>query len=180
MTRMTGFALTALLVLATPMDPLMASPNYTYAEAGFLRLDGGADGLVLGGSYALDERFHLVGEFARASESPITVTRARLGVGYHYAYSGTTDWVLRGGAILARARISGLGSINDSGWFAEAGLRSLVTDFIEVNGFVTHSDAGAATTQLSLTGWYHFTRRLALGAGLNDEVDLTLWVRFGF
>lgn len=176
--------LTAFAVPAIASD---GGPSYTYADVSYVNMDfdggGSADGFGVSGSFAINPQFHVLGEVLRVSDSGASVTLSSLAGGYSFPISGLTDFVGRLGVVHARASISGLGSASDEGWLAEAGLRSMLSPSLELNGFVTHTDVSGGETGLSLGLAKSFSDRVGgiAGVAFNDgDVALNLGVRFSF
>lgn len=167
---------------------VMAGPSYNYIEAGYqsVDLDDGPtlDGYGLAGSFAVAENFHVFGGLGEVKKSPVTLTSSELGVGYNTPLTGTTDLVLRAAWVHGEVKASGFGSSSDNGWGAQAGVRSMLTEQFELNGFVTHVDLfDDSETGFSIGAVYHFTHNFGLSGGVDASSDATGWnlgVRFSF
>jgi hypothetical protein len=165
----------------------LAQPNYTYVDLSYVRadLDRGptVDGFGVDGSLRVSNELHLVGGYERLTGSNLTVDLYRVGLGYQQALVQGTDFVARGG--LARTKIDAnrFGSDSDNGWFAQAGVRSALTDSLELNAFLTHSDAGGSRTSIDVGGVYYVTSivGITLGASFSDDENIYKGgIRFAF
>lgn len=177
----------ALVAVAVPAFASDGGPAYSYIDVNYVNYDfdggGSADGFGVTGSYAINEQFHVLGDIARVSDSGVSVTMSTLAGGYAYPISGTTDFVGRLGIVHARVGVSGFGSASDDGWMAQAGVRSMLSSDLELNGFVTHADVGGSETGLSLGLVKGFSERVGGVAGVafaDGDVALNLGVRFSF
>lgn len=183
-TLATAFALAPALAAAQSRD---GSPSYGYAELGYaeLGLDGGGSlgGFGLRGSFALSESAHLVADYVRLSEGPLTLGTTTLAAGFNMPVAATTDVVARVGFVNARADLTGFGDADDNGWMAQGGIRSMLTPAFEVNAFLTYTDVAGADTSVGIGAAYHFTD--AFGAfGNVDFADgdslAVVGIRFSF
>jgi len=179
----------AVALATTALAPVaaVAGPGYDYVEVAYvsINLDNGPtlDGFGIGGSFSINEQFHVVGQYGNASKSPLTLTETAVGLGYRLGMSDTTDFVVRAGWVQGRVKITNLGSASDNGWFAQAGFRSMLSNQFELNGFVTHADASGSETSLDLGGVYHFNQQFGATLGVSFSDDATVWTvggRFSF
>ncbi len=174
----------ALLIPAAASAQGTNQLSYSYVEAGYYRFEGDAkaDGVLLGGSFALGERFHVFGAYADFDWdndfldrfdldddfAPFDGNAERwwLGVGYNHSLNDSMDLVAR--AAYQKDHVSGFGS--DDGWFAEVGVRSLFTPRLEGYAFAGYEDMENLSGEVfgRLGGVFHFTDRW----GLNLDVKL--------
>lgn len=177
----------ALAAIAVPAFASDGGPSYSYIDVGYVNYDfdggGSADGFGVGGSFAVNEQFHVIGDVVRVSDSGVSVTLSTVAGGYAFPISGTTDFVGRLGVAHARVGVSGFGSASDNGWMAQAGLRSMVSPDFELNGFVTHVDVGGSETGFSFGLVKGFSERVGGIADVefsDGDVALTIGARFSF
>jgi hypothetical protein len=179
-------------VAAAALVPLAATagPSYTYVEGGYRNVDGDLDGFFAGGSIAVMPQLHVMGDFSRITDSPIRADQLRALVGFNHAFTPNTDLVLRGGWTQIRDRSSfddvtdaDLATLRDSGFVAEAGVRAMLTDGIELNGFVKHQDIEARDTSLAVGGVFGFTPALGVTGNVeffDDDTVYEVGLRFSF
>jgi len=162
--------LTALLLSAPlpALAQLRTAPNYSYIDAGWLQSEpDDADkenGGFLGGSFGVGERFHVFGEYADAG--PLTIWEA--GGGWHGLFGDKLDLVLEGSIVDFEI---------EDGWKISVGLRWMITQRMELNGFLSHQEFGDSDDQpLEANFIWNFARSFAVGGGVvsGDEFD---WVR---
>lgn len=173
-------------------DDSSGGPTYTYAELGYLNLDiddgGSLDGFRLGGSFAVNPQFHILAEYLDLCESGLSIDTTVLAAGFNMPLAGATDLVARVGWVHAGAEVDldpPLGSLSDSdnGWMAQAGLRSMLTPQLELNGFVTHTDVAGSDTALSIGAVYRFSNAFGVFGNAEFADGSTLasaGVRFSF
>lgn len=170
-------------VLAVAATPAFAAEgiSYTYAEFGYLNADG-ADGFGLKGSFAIDERFHVLGNVARVSDGPVDVNTYGIAGGYRFGLSEQTDFVARVG--LNRTRVgTPFGSASDNGWMVQGGVRTMIDPTLELNGFATVMDIGSTEFGIGAGAVKMFSEQFGATADLelvDGDFTFGLGVRFNF
>ncbi|MBX3705608.1 MAG: hypothetical protein KF911_03160 [Pseudomonadales bacterium] len=179
-----GLAGAAALV---PFTATAASPGYTYVDLAYVSadIDDGPtlDGWGLDGSFRISNELHIVGSYTEVTKGRFEVDLSRLGLGYNQSLTGNTDFVARAGWARADVEVRPFGSDSDNGWFAEVGVRSMVTEALELNGFLTHTDAGGSDTAASIGGVYSLTPMIGvtLDASFSDDAKIYQGgIRFAF
>lgn len=131
--------------------------NYTFAEIGYSEYtvdvgpgDIDADGLSIGGSFALNQDFHGFGSYTEAEVDNINVDieNWELGLGFHTSMTETIDLVLAGAVVNQEFGIPGFGSADDEGYSLGAGFRIWVAEGVELDlglDFVDLDEAGNNT-----------------------------------
>lgn len=169
--------LTALLLSAPlpALAQLRLAPHYEYIEAGWLKSEPDAandeSGGFIGGQFQIGEMFHVFGEYADAG--PLTIWEA--GGGWHGLFGERLDLV---------AQASVVDFEIEDGIKVSGGLRWLITQRLEVNGFLSYYDYGSesdSTVEANVV--WNFFRSFALGGGYEsgDEFDwVRLYARFNF
>ncbi len=177
---------TALVAAAALPAAAVASPSYTYVGAGYVGVDpSGAstlDGFGLEASVALQENFHLMGNFLRAKDSPFTLQRTRVAGGYNMAVNPRTDFVARLGWSFAKFSQSNVGSAKDDGVFGQVGVRGMVTPDLELNTFLTYDDVEEKVS-FDVGGVYNFTPEFSALLGYTYSSSLETWnigLRYNF
>lgn len=168
-------------VLAIPFAAA-ASPPHSFVEGSYRNLDGDLDGLGARASFAVAPRLHVLGEFSHVSDSPFRAEQGTLALGFHHGFTPNTDLVLRGGWTQVRDRTDidlgdsfELGSLRDDGFAAQAGVRSMLTDAIELNGFVKHEEVFGGDTRAAVGGVFGFTPALGVTGNVEFGDDDTLY-----
>lgn len=175
--------MTGVLVLALTAPAAAEQPSYNYAGVGYetleLDLGGGididGDGFNVYGSAEVAEHWHVAGGYSTVGlDFGIDLNRLALGGGYHTAISDTTsffadlswvNWEVDAG--------SGFGSVDDDGYGASVGLRSNISDRLELMGKVSLIDLGDGGDNTSIAGaaWYDFDGfTLGLTAEFDDDI----------
>jgi hypothetical protein len=185
---MLKFAATTTLAAAIALAPALATADvrYTYFDVNYVSadLDNGPtiDGLGLAGSLRLTDDLHLVASYDMLSKGRLDVDTMTLGLGFNYGLTNVTDFVARAG--WARVEVD-IGPFDDSenGWFAQAGIRSMVTNELELNGFINYFDVGGSDTALELGAVYYLTPMIGIGVAVAISDDATVYqggLRFAF
>lgn len=182
MLRMLAGAL-ALLLAATALGQ---TPSYNFVEGGYQRvdLDGdfGADldgdGFRIGASYETATHWHVFGSFASTGlDFDIDLDTLTLGGGYHADISPISSFYANLAFIDADVGASGIGSASESGYGIKVGLRSMVSDELELEGYIGYVDlgGGADGTGIGGSALYHFGGNFAAGLTIDLEEDATAY-----
>jgi len=174
-------ALIALIVaapLAAMANPSIAQagsgPSYNYIGGGFIpKQASSVDGFGIDGSIAVHENFHVAADFVRAKDSPVTLRRARVTGGYRMPLNSRTDFVTRLGWVFAQGSVSGLGSNTRDGALGRIGVRSMMSQSLELNTFLTYNDIRAKTS-IDIGGVYHIMPRFGVTAGYSYSSGLQI------
>lgn len=151
-----------------------ASPDYRYIEGGLFRIDpdrGSSDnGYFFGGSYGT-KRAQFFAEYGDPGDPEIWT----VGAGWHGLLGSKADLVAQAAFVDADF---------DDGLRTQVGVRWMIRERLEINGFFVHSDLDLFdTTGVSVGGIWDFARRLGVGGTYEsgDDVDtLRAFVRFNF
>lgn len=158
--RSTGTALLVIgLLAAGALQSTSLAANtgnglrYSYLEGGYRTLDldspnADGDGLYLGGSFAATEYLFVSAEWSDLGlNRGVDVRTWELGLGFNMPLTDRLDLVVRGGYTDPRVRTR-FGNFDDDGYFAAGGIRTMVTEVIELNGalkFVDRDVTGSDT-----------------------------------
>lgn len=133
------------LLAALPFAASAADLSYTYIEGGYSHFNSApdADGLIVNGSYALNDNFHVFGGYGSfgIDRTPVDLDTFDIGLGYRYGLSGNTDLVVRG---TYENAVFDKGVPNVDVWSAEAGVRSALTSNVEGWAFAGYEDSDVA------------------------------------
>ena len=174
--------ITGVFVLALTVPALAEQPSYNFVAGSWqtLELDGGGvdvdgDGFSINGSFDVLNNWHIAGEYSsNGFDFGVDLNRLALGGGYHSGISETTsfyadvswvNWEVDTG--------STFGSIDDDGYGVEIGLRSNITDRLELAGGIGYIDFGDGGDDTLLNGgaWYRFdTFSLGLNVEIGDDI----------
>jgi opacity protein-like surface antigen len=177
MKRIALFA--AIAALCAP-SALLADMNYTNFEVDYLDLDGdggvNGDGFQIGGSWELNDQFHLFGSWQDQSfDGGFDGETLELGGGWSHEFSDTLDFV--GTLSFLDAEIE---SFSDDGLALGGGIRSRLGESFELDAGLKYVDFDSGSdTGIELGGRYYFNDSMALGASL-DSYDNADTLRLGF
>jgi opacity protein-like surface antigen len=176
---------------------LAQSPTWNLIEAGYGQADiDGLDelspsGFAIGGSSLLGENVFIQGSYSLLSDDisgvDIDLDQASVGLGYRYGLTETTDVYASASYEYIELSASGFGaseSLDDSGYGLTVGLRSRITEQLELNGAIGYVDIGdESETALGVSGHYYFTQNVALGLTYSSTADVSIYgisLRYAF
>jgi len=157
-----------------------------YGQMEFDDIDVDGDGFMIGGSYAINDSYHVfIGYNAADLDFDIDATTWGAGIGYNRGLSDVVDFVARLSYEYVELDAAGVGSVDDNGLGLGIGLRFAASDKLELNAGINHvdfSDSGD-DTGFEAGGLYSFTDSFSLGLGgdwSDDASAYTLSGRFYF
>ena len=157
--------------------------SYSYVQASYQEVDidvgGGSDadgdGYSFGGSVAIADQWYVFAEYASLDfQFGIDLSEVAVGGGWHTGVAENTDFFASLGYVTADAEFATFDA-DDSGIGASVGLRSMVTDRLELTGSVSHVDLDAAGDGTAINGaaWYTVSGNIAVGLGVSFDDDVT-------
>jgi len=170
------------LFLAAPA--FAETPSYSFVQAGYQSVDldaGGGldvdgDGWALGGSFEIGEDFFAFASYSDTGfDFGIDLTQYQAGIGWHTGVSDNTDFFARAAYVSAEIDAPGFGSADESGYGIGIGVRSNVTDLIELYGEISYVDLGSGADSTAIGGgiYFNITESFALGLGAATDDDVT-------
>lgn len=173
-----------LLVLALALPSLALAddkPSYNLAELLYARIvtdSGDADGFAVNGSYDIGSGFFAEGLYYHLKDNSVpgdvTSNTLFLGPGYRVHFQPVDVFL---SVDYLHKQVSGNGSsVTQDGYRWVWGLRSKVTDRLELNTGVEKANVGLTDTGLRLGESYEFTEGLTLRAQYVWFSDAHSWV----
>jgi hypothetical protein len=160
--------------------------NYTNFEVSMLdveldsvNVDG--DGFALAGSYELNDKFHIFGEWQDQSlDFGIDGRSLELGGGYTHSFSDTLDFVGTLSYVDAEVKL-GSATADDDGLAVGGGIRTRLSDSFELDAHLklVDFDESGSDTGYGIGGRYYFNDSMAVGASA-DFTDNADTLRVGF
>ncbi|QJR80830.1 TonB-dependent receptor [Alteromonas pelagimontana] len=182
---MRKFSLMATLITgALSFSALADSPDWQYVEGGYTALDidnaGGfdPDGATIGGKYMLKNNIYLSGDYSFFEDHSIDIDMLSLGAGYRMRINAMTDAYV--GANYERIDSD---FDDENGYSVNAGIRSRVTDQVELAGEIGYYDVDEGDVTVKVGANYYFTPQWAIGASYEklDDADITqVTARYAF
>jgi len=169
---------------AEDFDYNWLSVGYGMVEFDDINVDG--DGFGIDGSYAINEDFHVFGDYQMANlDFGVDATTFSAGIGYNTEMSPTVDAFARLSYEYVEVDMPIFGSDDDSGYGFGVGLRFAAGPAVELDAGINYVDYGSGgdDTAIWLGGLYSFTPFFALGlAGSwgDDVSQYSLTGRFYF
>jgi len=174
--------------LVFAMSPAFAGDlSYNFIELGYQKADldddlagfsVDGDGFGIGGSFEVGESWFIgVGYSTIGFDFGIDLDQISVGGGYHAGLSDRTDFFATLSYLSVEVSASGFGSIDEDGYGVAIGVRSMLTDNVELNGSIGYSDLGdgADGTAFNVGALYSFTESFAVGFDIGIEEDFTLY-----
>lgn len=173
-----------LLVMFLAVPAMADSPSYNYLQAGYqsVDLDAGdgldvsGDGYGIGGSFEIGDSMYAFAIYSKTDfDFNIDLTQLNAGLGYHVGISDNTDFFANLGYVKAEVSASGFGSLDEDGYSVGIGVRSNVSDLIELVGDINYVDFGSGGDSTAYGGgiWFNLTDSFALGLGASVDDDVT-------
>lgn len=172
----------AITALAFAAPVLADGVSYNYIEGGYQRVefddsfgDVDGDGFGIGGSFAVNDSWHLFAGYSTADfDFDVELDQLSVGGGFHTPLSDRLDFVANFSYVRLDASSNGF-SVDDDGFGLTAGLRGMAADRLELAGFVDYVDLDESGDDTSIRGeaWYKFTDSAAVGFTLGSGDDVT-------
>ncbi len=174
--------------LTFALSPAFASDlSYNFVEIGYVdaeldddlagfSFDG--DGFRIGGSFEVGENWFVAAGYSTLGfDFGIDLDQIAVGGGYHTGISDRTDFFATLSYLQAEVSAGGFGSVDEDGYGIAVGIRSMLTDNVELNGSIGYSDLGdgADGTAFNAGALYSFTDNFAVGFDIGIEEDVTLY-----
>jgi hypothetical protein len=174
-------ALFGALVAAFVPGVVLADMNYTNFEIDYLDLDADSgvngDGFQIGGSWELNDQFHLFGSWQDQSfDGGFDGNTLEVGAGWSHGFTDTLDFV--GTLSLLDTEIE---DFSDDGLALGGGIRSRLGESFELDAGLKYVDLDESgdDTGITVGARYYFNDSMALGASL-DSYDNADTLRLGF
>jgi len=176
----------ALLAFALAPYAAFAEMSYSGFELSFVDVDldnvnVNGDGFEIGGSYELNDKFFLLGEWQDQNlDFGIDGRAIELGAGLHHPLAANLDFVGTLSYIDTQLDVGNV-SADDDGLALGGGIRTTFGKTFQLDAmlrYVDYDNAGS-DTGIRVNGRWYFTDRMAVlfGTDLNDNADT---LRVGF
>lgn len=173
----------SLVLLATPA--LAGDLSYDFLGLGYQRVELDApgsnvdgDGFGINGSFEVADTWFVAAGYSTIDfDFGVDVDQLALGFGHFMPLSPRTDVVATLSYLRADVSASGFGSGNDDGFGVSVGVRSMLSDQLELDGSITYSDFsdGGDTTSFGAGVLYSFTNTIAVGLDISLDDDVTAY-----
>ncbi len=159
-------------------------PNWNIISASYIQADIDdldeldLTGLGIAGSALLGENFVLFAGYSSISDDflgyDIEVNGTSVGLGYRFGMSETTDFILNVSYENSEGCFDG-DCVDDNGYGALVGIKSRLSEKIELSASAQHIDVSGSETALSIAGDYYFTPSFSLGLNFTTADDVNMF-----
>lgn len=179
---MKKLALATSLFLALGTAQASEAPKWDFVDASYLstKIEGERlNGLGLSASKLINENVFALGSYSYQTwsegDQEIDLSSFTAGVGYRHAVAENTDVFGTIEYVYANVDVayddkSG-GSDSENGYGAKLGVRSMLTNEIEVQGVVNYVNLDGSDTSYTVKGLYHINTQFSVGAGFTKADD---------
>ena len=155
------------MMMLASLPALAQAPHYTFIEAGWVQADpdsgSSEDGWFAGGQLGLN-RFQFFAEYDDVGDFEAW----EAGGGWHGLFGERLDLV---------AQASFVDYESEDGYKLTGGIRWMVLEKLEINGFVNYVDVDSSDdTSIEFNGIWNLGKRFAVGAGYEAGDELN-WIR---
>jgi hypothetical protein len=173
-----------IFVLFVALPAMAESPSYSFVQASYQEVDVDigfgqdvdGDGFGLGGSFEFGESFFGYISYSDIGfDFSVDLTQLGAGIGWFTDVGTNTSVFARVGYLEAEVSAPGFGSEDESGYGIGVGIRSNVTELIELYGEIAYSDLGDGADGTEIGGgiFFNITEMFALGLGASTDDDVT-------
>lgn len=171
--RFTKSLLAVVTLSGISSSAMAASPDWRFVEGGYTNADigrGDFDGIDVGGVYLLENNVYVTGEYKMLDDSGTDLDMTTVGLGYRMPLNATTDAYF--GANFERIDVE---SYDDNGYSVNAGVRSMVSEQVELLGQIGYYDVDDGDVTVKVGANYYVSPRWAVGASYEkiDDLDIT-------
>ena len=177
-------ALTVFFLFFLAAPALAETPSFNFVEAGYIEVDldlgdgfdVDGDGFGVGGAFEIGDKVFGFASYQDASfDFNVDFSTLEVGIGFHTGLTDNTSFFFRVGYADVEVSASGFGSEDESGYAAGIGIRSNVSDLIELALEVAYVDLGDGADDTAVGGgiWFNITDNFALGANVSAGDDVT-------
>ncbi len=169
---------------------LAESPDWNYLQASYaeMNVDNAPEvnfnGYAVGGSGLIGDTFFIIGKYSAVNDSGYDqkYNQLNIGLGARYGLNETTDFY----GIFALENTNfdlGLDNGTEDGYSAKIGIRSMITDDLDVNAAIGTVNSTGSETLFEVDAFYSITEEFSVGFEYGTVGDFTTYaatVRYEF
>jgi long-subunit fatty acid transport protein len=179
--------LLAIALSTAALSAQAADLDYNTVQATYKSVDfdgTNLDGFGVNGSFKFNDSFYGIVGYDKVSKNSADLSETAVGFGFRHAINDKTDWVNE--LSYVRNDIEGF---SDNGYRIATGVRSMVSDKVELSGKVNYTDVAdiGKGFGVNLGGVYHVNDSFGITVGYDysdrDGFDYDSWnvgARFSF
>lgn len=159
--------------------------SYNYVQGAYQRVEidfpGGdvdGDGFGIGGSFEINDMWHAFASYSTSDlDFGVDFDQLAFGAGFSSGLNDNVDLVARLAYVQVDASVSGFGSADDDGFGISVGLRGMVAERVELEGYVDYVDLDDSGDDTSFNGaaWYKVSDNFNAGLQVGFGDDVTSW-----
>jgi len=178
--------LMTVLLTCLSFQTFAANPTFNYFDMGYvvwradnISLSSSLKGLELKASKTINDYLYVSGDLNYVSRNSNSLTLVTAGIGYMNHFSDNTSFF----AELDIANISIENGNNETGYEATVGVRTMLTEALELKGAIEYLDINGGDSSFNLGTAYMFNERFGayFDYKINQDVDrFSLGLRLSF
>lgn len=173
----------AVLVVFLAVPALAERPSYNFIQASYQEVDldvGGGfdvdgDGFGFGGSVEFSDSFYGFVSYSDIGfDFSVDLTQIQVGIGWQTPLGENTSLYANAAYVEAEVDAPGFQAEDDSGYGLSVGVRSNISDLVELFGGITYVDFGEGdSTGFGGGIFFNITEAFALGVSAATDDDVT-------
>lgn len=180
----------AAILSAWAFTAAAATPSFNYVEGGYVSTidsDEDFDGWEIKGSFELSNDFYLTAGYqildADYLSTDIDADLFNAGIGYKFAITNSTTLFTELEYLHVKLKADNFGSESDDGYQFGAGVRSMLTNNLELKAAAYYQDLDGSDEFIKVGGAYKFNDALSVYLDVDTDFDnsqMMTGVRFQF
>lgn len=166
------------MLSACAFTTLAAAPSFNYIQGGYvtdLNSEDDFDGWEIKGSFELNNDFYVTGNYqnlgADIFSNNVDADLFSAGIGYKMMLSSNTAFFTELEYLHAKIDVQGYSSDSENGYQIGAGVRSMLTNALEVKAAAYYQDISDSDQYIKLGAAYQLNNSLSVYADIDTDFD---------